>query len=75
MMSSKQCDFCHFYFYKNRNFKVSVSCFFKCSIVNRFHDYYNRLKAVSIGFASNISYEENTCLPKSNDLNEKLDYL
>ena len=78
--SSKQCDICHFYFFKNRNFN------YQHYICDGCHDAALRAQAITdikiiiikrgtYRVISNISHEDSTRLLKSNDLDEKLGYL
>ena len=80
MGSSKQCDICHFYFFKNKNFNYQLYICDGC------HDAAlpawaktdmkrTMIKSSTYRVGSNISYEKSTCLLESNELDKKLGYL
>ena len=78
--SSKQCDFCHFCFFKNRNFNYQPYIWDGCYDATLRTQAITYIKIITIKsgtyrVASNISYEESTRLLESNDLDEKLGYL
>ena len=78
--SSKQCNICHFYFFKNRNFNYQHYICTGCHDAALCAQAITDIKIIIIKrgtyrVVSNISYEESTRLLKSNDLDEKLGYL
>ena len=78
--SSKQCDICHFYFSKNRNFKyqsyICDGCHDAALCAQAITDIKTiTIKCITHRVVSSIPHEESTHLFESNDLNENLGYL
>ena len=74
--SSKWCDICHFYFFKNRNFNYQPHVCDNCHDAALRAQSITDLKIITIKkgtyrVVSNISYNEITGLLETSDLNEK----
>ena len=78
--SSKQCDICHFYLFKNRNFNYQPYICYGCHDATLHAQAITNTKIITIKsgtyrVATYISYEKSTCLLKSTDLDKKPGYL
>ena len=75
--SSKQCEICHFYFFKNRNFNYQPSVYNECHDASLRAQSLADFKIVTIKkgtyrVVSNVSYNEITRLLETSALNEKM---
>ena len=80
VFSSKQCEICHCYFFKNRNFNYQPFVCNECHGVSLVAQSLADLKFITIKkgtyrVVSNILYNEITRLLETSDLNEKNGYL
>ena len=78
--SSKQCDICHFYFLKNRNFHYHPLASNECHGAALCAQSITDLKIITtkkgtFRVVSNISYSEIVRLLETSDLDEKFGYL
>ena len=78
--SSKQCDICHFYFFKNRNFNYQSHVCNQCHGGALCAKPITDLKIITtkkgtFRVVSNILFDEIVCLLETSDLDEKLGYL
>ena len=80
VFSSNQCEICHFYFFKSRNFNYQPYVCNECHGASLGAQSLTDFKIVTIKkgtyrVVSNISYNENTRLLETSGLTEKIGYL
>ena len=78
--SSKQCDICHFYFFKNRNFTYQPRVCYECHGAALRAQSIADIKIITtmkgtFRVVSNISHSEIVRLLETSDLDEKFGYL